>query len=215
MSFKHVITTVVGITVVTVALAGCSSQSGKSAPITASAEPSQSQAAEQQTPSPTPSSKPAASGEVDVTSDKITDDQMGHTVQADKVVRNFPWTSAQSGLADRDDNEQVLVHVAVTAGEKYYSTVDCLAIRVQAHGSTESYTSQGTTSVVEDAMKAAGYPALTKVDQGQSGEGWCAYSVADPSDVLDLEYQRNAAASNGGTQITAKDFYAPMTPVAS
>ena len=215
MSIKHVFTTVVGITVVTVALAGCSSQSGDSAPSKAAAKPSQSQAAEQQTPSPTPTSEAAASGVVDVTSDKITDDQMGHTVQADKVVRNFPWTSAQSGLADRDDNEQVLVHVAVTAGDKYYSTMDCLAIRVQAHGSTESYTSQGTTSVVEDAMKAAGYPALTKVEQGQSGEGWCAYSVTDPSDVLDLEYQRNAAASNDGTQITAKDFYAPMTPVAS
>ncbi|WP_295792191.1 hypothetical protein [uncultured Microbacterium sp.] len=41
---------------------------------------------------------------VTVTSDKIVDDQMDHTVQADKIVRNFPWSSAQSGLADRDDN---------------------------------------------------------------------------------------------------------------
>lgn len=121
MSIKHVFTTVVGITVVTVALAGCSSRSGESAPSKAAAKPSQSQATEQQTPTPTPTSEAAASGVVDVTSDKITDDQMGHTVQADKVVRNFPWTSAQSGLADRDDNEQVLVHVAVTAGDKYYS----------------------------------------------------------------------------------------------
>jgi hypothetical protein len=29
-----------------------------------------------------------------------------------------------------------------------------------------------------------------------------------------LEYVRLAAASNDGTQITAKDFYAPMTPTA-
>lgn len=210
MQYKHVSLVVAGLAIASLALAGCSS--GGSDEDAAAPAPSRTAAAEQSTPTPAASKTAAASGVVTVTSDKIVDDQMGHTVQADKIVRNFPWSSAQSGLADRDDNEQVLVHVNVTAGDKFYSTMDCLPIRVQAHGSTETYTSQGTTSVIEDEMKAAGYPALESIDQGESGEGWCAYSVTNPTDVLDLEYHRNAAASNDGTQITEKDFYAPMTP---
>ncbi|MET3637924.1 hypothetical protein [Curtobacterium oceanosedimentum] len=209
MQYKHVSIAVAGLAIASFALAGCSSGGSDDASAPA---PSRTAAAEQSTPTPTASKPAAASGVVTVTSDQIVDDQMGHTVQADEIVRNFPWSSAQAGLADRDDNEQILVHVKVTAGDRFYSTMDCLPIRVQAHGSTETYTSQGTTSVIEDDMQAAGYPALESIDQGESGEGWCAYSVTNPTDVLDLEYHRNAAASNDGTQITEQDFFSVMTP---
>lgn len=213
MRTKHV--SLAFIAIASLALAGCAS--GGSAGDDADApSPSRSAAASTPTPTPTATEDAAAdaapSGAVTVTSEKIVDDQMDHTVQADQVVRDFPWTSAQSGLADRDDTEQVLVHVAVTAGSKYYSTVDCGTLRVKAHGNTESWTSQGTTTVVESEMQAAGYPPLEAVDQGGSGEGWCAFSVTDATDTLDLQYVRVAAASNDGTVITAKDFYSEMVP---
>lgn len=210
---KHVSLAVAGLAIASFALAGCSA-GGSDDDRAAAPESSRPATTEASTPTPTPTAtgSAAAPDVVTVTSEKIVDDQMGHTVQADQVVRAFPWTSAQSGLADRDDNEQVLVHVDMTAGDEFYSTMDCGSIRVQAHGSTESYTSQGTTTVIEDAMQAAGYPAFEPIDQGQSGEGWCAFSVTDPTDVLDLEYVRLAAASNDGTQITAKDFYSEMVP---
>lgn len=208
---KHVTVAITGIAIASFALVGCSA-GGSGDDDSAAAKPSRTAAADRATPTPSATESATASGEVAVTSEKIVDDQMGHTAQADRVVRDFPWTSAQSGLADRDDNEQVLVHVTMTAGDKFYSTMDCGSIRVQAHGSTESYTSQGTTPVIEDAMEAAGYPAFASIDQGQSGEGWCAFSVTDPTDVLDLEYVRLAASSNDGTQITAKDFFSEMVP---
>ncbi|WP_171898826.1 hypothetical protein [Curtobacterium sp. UCD-KPL2560] len=207
----HASLAVAGIAVVAFALTGCSTGAADRAD---DDRPTTTRSAAASTPSPTASATgdAVASGAVTVTSDKIVDDQMGHEVQADQVVRKFPWTSAQSGLADRDDDEQVLVHVTVTAGTKYYSTVDCGTLRVKAHGRTESYASQGTTTVIEDAMRDAGYPPLEKVDQGQSGSGWCAFSVTDPTPTLDLEYVRVAASGNDGTQVTAKDFYAEMVP---
>lgn len=170
-----------------------------------------SQAPVEETPSATPTAT-AASGVQKVSGEKITDDQMGHVVQADEIVRSFPWSDAQSGLADRDDNEQVLVHVGVTAGTKFYSGVDCSSLAVFAHGKHESWESQGTTPVIEDEMQAAGYPALQRVEDGDSGEGWCAYSVTDPSDQLDFVYKRNAAAANDGTVITKKDFVVELQP---
>ncbi|RYJ05336.1 MAG: hypothetical protein EON52_12100 [Actinomycetales bacterium] len=150
---------------------------------------------------------PASSGEVAVTADKITDDKLGHTIQAEAIVRSFPFPESMSAVEERGDTELVLVKVKATAAEKYYASVTGGDFRVGPKDAELPATQ--TTSTVETEMKAAGYEPLEDVKPGTSGEGWVAFAVRDASDPLFFTYKR--LAYNGG-DIPEKEFVVELTP---
>lgn len=157
-------------------------------------------------------------GLIPVTAETITDDVLGHTITATDIVRGFPWTSEQTAFSDRPGAEQILVKVHVTAGDRFFSTMDCSSLRMVAEGvPSDTYPTSSNVALpsLAEAMTAAGYPPLAAVDQGEWETGWCSFAMTDPSPVLDLEYLRLAYGTNFGENIEERTWTVALTPIKS
>ena len=160
------------------------------------------------TPTPSKSRKAAPKRVEKVKTKTIKDDRFGHSIEAVKVIRNFPFPSTMGGVEERGDTELVLVNVRAKAGKKYFVSLADGDFRL----STKKDDPQAAvpTSMVETEMRDAGYPPFREVGRGKSASGWLAFTLEDTTDApLYLSYKR--LAFNEG-DIPEKTITIPLTP---
>ena len=143
-----------------------------------------------------------------VETETIKDDALGHTINATRIVRNFPFPASMSGAEEGGDAELVLVHVEAKAGKDFVALTDG-----DFRLSTEKGDPEGavSTTMAETEMTDAGYKPFAQVDQGKSGRGWIAFILEGATDgPLFLSYKR-LEFDNG--EIPEKVVTVPLTPV--
>ena len=154
---------------------------------------------------PTPG-ETAATGEQPVAAPAIVDDVLQNTIQPTAIVRNFSAPSAPTS-----GSEVVLVKVDAVAGGVYYGGISDTDFRL-ATGPDDEYPATAKTSVVAEAMTAAGYTPLGGLASTQSGTGWVAFILTDPAQDLELQYKRLAYKGSDGADIPEQVFTSPLTP---
>ena len=143
-----------------------------------------------------------------VKTETIEDDAFGHTINATKIVRNFPFPASMSGVEEGGDTELVLVLVEAKAGNDFVALTDG-----DFRLSTKKGDSEGAVSTTEAAteMTDAGYKPFEQVERGKSGGGWIAFLLEGATDArLFLSYKR-LEFDNG--EIPEKVVTVPLTPV--
>ncbi|MFH8339850.1 hypothetical protein [Streptomyces sp. AM6-12] len=193
-------------------LTGCNDDSGSGAGSAPSPAPSAS-AAGGSAPSASPSqpaagSKGAATGTAVPVNKTIDDDVMGEKATVIKYVKDFqPSAAAKAKYAALADEKVVLVDVKVTASSKYYDSFGATSFYLTG---MPNGIDQASTTILDDEIKAAGYPPLKDAETGKTSTGWVAFTPTKDADKLVLRYKRLAAKASDGTDITAKNFDVPL-----
>lgn len=118
-----------------------------------------------------------------------------------------PSAASKSKFSALEDEDVVLVHVKVTAGSKYYTTLGATSFRLTG---TENGIDQASTTILDDEIKAAGYPPLEDAETGKSSDGWLVFTPDKGLEKLVLRYKRLAATTSDGQSIPAKNFDIPL-----
>ncbi|WP_291278158.1 hypothetical protein [Galactobacter sp.] len=124
--------------------------------------------------------------EIKASSDKGTDSVLEHSFEATGIALGF------KGSGDRVDppgnNKYVAIKVKATAGTKYSNGLSCTAFKLQ---DDKASTPKGSYSLVKDRLEELGLTPFETVRRGETGEGWCAYYLENPTkDNLTLVYSR-------------------------
>ncbi|MFI5663637.1 hypothetical protein [Streptomyces sp. NPDC051684] len=191
---------------------GGDSDSGSS---DAAAEPSTSAPAETTSPSAEPSASAeavdddaAAAGKPTAVNKSINDDVMKQKATVLKYVDGFqPSAAAKAKFSALEDEKVVLVQVKVTASSKYYTSFGPTSFRLTK---TANGIDQASTTILDDEVAAAGYPALEDAKTGKSSTGWIVFTPSKDLDKLVLRYKRLAAKGSDGATIEAKNFDVPL-----
>lgn len=185
-----------------------------------SPSPSASAPATTDAPSPTadtaaPTDSPSAAGGGTAAQGKpvtvnksFTDDVMGEKATVISYISGFqPSAASKSKFSALEDEDVILVNVKVTASSKYYDTfgADSFYLTAQSNG-----IDQASTTILDDDIKAAGYPPLEDAETGKTTTGWVVFTPKKDEKTLVLRYKRLAAQASDGTKITAKNFDIPL-----
>ncbi|WP_328465318.1 hypothetical protein [Streptomyces sp. NBC_00448] len=138
----------------------------------------------------------------------FTDDVMGEKATVLKYVSGYqPSAASKSKYSALADEKVVLVNVKVTASSKYYDTfgADSFYLTGMSNG-----IDQASTTILDDEIKAAGYPPLPDAETGKTTTGWVVFTPTKDTTKLVLRYKRLAAKASNGTSITAKNFDIPL-----
>ncbi|NUS12996.1 MAG: DUF4352 domain-containing protein [Streptomyces sp.] len=194
-------------------LTACNDDSGSSSDDTSS--PSATAAATTAAPTtaaPTDSASAAGSTDAKGTAVSVnksfTDDVMGDKGTVIKYVTGFqPSAASKSKFSALADEQVVLVNVTVTASSKYYDNLGATSFSLtgQSNG-----IDQASTTILDDDIKAAGYPPLEDAETGKTTTGWIVFTPKKDEKTLILRYKRLAANASDGTKITAKNFDIPL-----
>jgi hypothetical protein len=194
-------------------LTACNDDSGSSSD-DASASATTSSAAPTTTAAPTTSAtattdSSGGSSATAVTVNKsFTDDVMGEKATVLKYISGYqPSAAAKSKFSALADEEVVLVDVKVTASSTYYDTfgADSFYLTGMSNG-----IDQASTTILDDEIKAAGYPPLPDAETGKTTTGWVVFTPAKDTTKLVLRYKRLAATTSNGKSIAAKNFDIPL-----
>lgn len=199
-------------------LTGCNGDSGSSSGN--AAPPSRTTSA----PAPAPSDSGAAgtsgastsssggdsgsSGSPVSVNKSFTDNVLGEKATVLKYVSGYePSAASKSAYSALADEEVVLVDVKVTASSKYYDTfgADSFYLTGLSNG-----IDQASTTILDDEVKAAGYPPLPDADTGRTTTGWVVFTPDKGTKKLVLRYKRLAASASDGSSISAKNFDIPL-----
>ncbi|MGD3110638.1 hypothetical protein [Streptomyces sp. YGL11-2] len=190
-------------------LTACNDDSGGSSQTTSAPAPSGTSAAG--TPSASASSAGANSGSSGspVTVNKsFTDDVMGEKATVLKYVNGYqPSAASKSKYAALANEEVVLVEVKVTASSKYYDTFGANSFHLTG---MPNGIDQASTTILDDDIKAAGYPPLPDAETGKTTTGWVVFTPGKDTKKLVLRYKRLAAKTSAGASIPAKNFDMPL-----
>ncbi len=117
----------------------------------------------------------------------LTDPELGTVVEVIGWVDSFEVsTETKENFTALQDGHVILVHVKVTAGDKYYNSVGPGDFRVNAAGNDIPVTANHT--VLAGDMEAAGYaPLPDSTSQGETAEGWVGF-VFRPSYTAPYEF---------------------------
>ena len=200
-------------------LTGCNGDSGGSSDN--AAPPSRTTAS---APAPAPSDSSAAgtsgastsssggdsgsSGSPVTVNKSFTDSALGEKATVLKYVSGYqPSAASKSAYSALADEEVVLVDVKVTASSKYYDTfgADSFYLTGMSNG-----IDQASTTILDDEIKAAGYPPLPDADTGRTTTGWVVFTPDKGTKKLVLRYKRLAASASDGSSISAKNFDTPL-----
>lgn len=182
--------------------AGSTPSTSAAAPTTTSAAPTTSASAT------TDSGNSGSSGSPVTVNKSFTDDVMGEKATVLKYVSGYqPSAASKSKYSALADEKVVLVNVKVTASSKYYDTfgADSFYLTGMSNG-----IDQASTTILDDEIKAAGYPPLPDAETGKTTTGWVVFTPTKDTTKLVLRYKRLAAKASNGTSITAKNFDIPL-----
>lgn len=186
-----------------------SSDDAGSTPSTSAAAPTTTSAAPTTSASATTDGGDGGSSASPVTVNKsFTDDVMGEKATVLKYVSGYqPSAASKSKYSALADEKVVLVNVKVTASSKYYDTfgADSFYLTGMSNG-----IDQASTTILDDEIKAAGYPPLPDAETGKTTTGWVVFTPTKDTTKLVLRYKRLAAKASNGTNITAKNFDIPL-----
>ncbi|MFJ2959418.1 hypothetical protein [Streptomyces sp. NPDC087270] len=186
-----------------------SSDDAGSTPSTSAAAPTTTSAAPTTSASATTDGGDGGSSASPVTVNKsFTDDVMGEKATVLKYVSGYqPSAASRSKYSALADEKVVLVNVKVTASSKYYDTfgADSFYLTGMSNG-----IDQASTTILDDEIKAAGYPPLPDAETGKTTTGWVVFTPTKDTTKLVLRYKRLAAKASNGTNITAKNFDIPL-----
>lgn len=204
---------VVGLVAPVVALAACSGEAPVTADPTApagatptsSSSPATTPAEPSTTTAPTTDAAPVDKAVSTKISATIKDPDLGHTISASRIVRNFSWPSGQPVGAKQF--EIVGVWVTVTAGSRYSASVDPSMLALVA-----AQPSQTVVPTTEFA-KRWGATQLKPVKRDQRAGGWVFFKVnRGTTSALRLAFNRPAyAVSTTDKSIPAKTFSVVLT----
>jgi hypothetical protein len=138
----------------------------------------------------------------------FTDDVMGEKATVIAYVTGFqPSAAAKAKFSALEDEQVVLVNVKATASSKYYDSfgADSFYLTGLSNG-----IDQASTTILDDDVKAAGYPPLEDAESGKTTTGWVVFTPKKDLTHLVLRYKRLAASASDGTKITAKNFDIPL-----
>lgn len=176
-----------------------------SAPPATTAPPTTSSAT---TPSASTGGDGTSSGAA-VTVDKgFTDDVLGEKATVLKFVGDYqPSAAAKSKYSALSGEKVVLVDVKVTASSKFYDTfgADSFYLTGMSNG-----IDQASTTILDDEIKAAGYPPLPDAETGKTTTGWVVFTPDSDTKKLVLRYKRLAATTSDGKSIAPKNFDMPL-----
>ncbi|MBB6405972.1 hypothetical protein [Arthrobacter sp. AZCC_0090] len=136
----------------------------------------------------------------------ISDPVMGNSAQIESVVANFtPPSAVVHHWAALHGGQVVLVTAKVSTGSKFYSSfgADNFYI-VGANGGASIPTISGGLDDLLGAVKDAGYGPLF------GDEGWMVFILHTPQTKLTLGYERQAAGTSDGQNITKQNFDVPL-----
>ncbi|WP_225850772.1 hypothetical protein [Streptomyces sp. HPF1205] len=204
-------------------LTACNGDSGSSSdnaasPSQASSAPTPSDTGAASTPSASASTSSAAaspagadsgsSGKPVAVNKAFTDNVMGEKATVLKYVSGYqPSAAAKSKFSALADEEVVLVEVKVTASSKYYDVfgADSFSLTGMANGIDDA-----STTILDDEIKAAGYPPLPDAETGKTTTGWVVFTPDKGTKKLVLRHKRLAAKTSNGTSIPSKNFDIPL-----
>lgn len=156
----------------------------------------------------TPSSDATAAAQTIKVGKSVTDDVMGDTFTVIDYIRGYqPSAAARAKFSALDDEQVVLVHVKVKASTKYYDSFGADSFYLTNTGNDFD---QASTTILDDEIKAAGYPPLEDAKTGKSSEGWVVFTPDKKLSTYVLRYKRLAAGTSTGKTITAKNFDVPL-----
>jgi hypothetical protein len=189
------------------ALSGCSShgKSGPSAPAPTSPAPAGTSSAgtsASSTGSTAAGGTGAVAGRVAVNK-SFANPAMGESGTVLAYVRHFPLPAStyrkDPGLHDA---EIVLVQVKVQSSTKYYDSFGSGSFSLIDGTGQEN----GSTSVIDAQMSAAGYAPLKDATDGATTTGWIAFTPGTGATAhLTVEYKGLAATGSDGTAIPARN----------
>ncbi|WP_158713162.1 hypothetical protein [Streptomyces sp. NRRL S-1813] len=197
-------------------LTACNDDSGSSSdnatsPSQTTSAPAPSDTSAAGTPSTSASAVGADSGSSGspVTVNKsFTDDVMGEKATVLKYVSGYqPSAASKSKYSALADEEVVLVQVKVTASSKYYDSFGAGSFYLTG---MPNGIDQASTTILDDEIKAAGYPPLPDAETGKTTTGWVVFNPGKDTKKLVLRYKRLAAKTSNGTSISAKNFDIPL-----
>ncbi|OIK26914.1 hypothetical protein [Streptomyces malaysiense] len=194
-------------------LTGCNDDSGAGADSASSPAPTASATAGGSAPAASPSRSAAgdggaAAGTAVPVNKTIDDEVMGEKATVVKYVEDFqPSAAAKAKFPALADEKVVLVDVAVTASSKYYDSFGASSFYLTG---MPNGIDQASTTILDDEIKAAGYPPLEDAETGKTSTGWVVFTPTKDADKLVLRYKRLAAKASDGTEITAKNFDVPL-----
>lgn len=167
------------------------------------------------TDSPSPSASDSAAGgsggaqgTVVKVGKSFTDDVMGDKGTVIGYIAGYkPSAAMMAKYSVLQDETVVLVNVKVTASSKYYDVfgADSFSLTQQSNG-----IDQASTTILDDDIKAAGYPPLEDAETGKTTTGWVVFTPKKTETSLVLRYKRLAAKTSDGKKITAKNFDIPL-----
>lgn len=149
-----------------------------------------------------------SSGSLMSVNKSFTDTVLGEKATVLKYVSGYqPSAASKSAYSALADEEVVLVDVKVTASSKYYDTfgADSFYLTGLSNG-----IDQASTTILDDEVKAAGYPPLPDADTGRTTTGWVVFTPDKGTKKLVLRYKRLAASASDGSSISAKNFDIPL-----
>ncbi|MER8117942.1 hypothetical protein [Streptomyces sp. NPDC094031] len=194
-------------------LTGCNDDSGSGADSASSPTPAASAPAGDSSPAASPSRSAAqgggaAGGTAVPVNKKIDDDVMGEKATVVKYIKDFqPSAAAKAKFSALADEKVVLVDVTVTASSKYYDSFGATSFYLTG---MPNGIDQASTTILDDEIKAAGYPPLKDAETGKTSTGWVVFTPTKDAGKLVLRYKRLAAKASDGTNITAKNFDVPL-----
>jgi len=199
-------------------LTACNDSSGSASD--KSTSPSQATSAPAPAPSDTSTagapSAPASSAGADggsssspvAVNKSFTDDVMGDKATVLKYVSGYqPSAAAKSKYSVLANEDVILVEMKVTASSKYYDTLGAGSFYLTGMSNGIDLAS---TTILDDDIKAAGYPPLPDARTGKTTTGWVAFTPDKGTKKLTLRYKRLAAKTSSGTSIAAKNFDIPL-----
>lgn len=134
----------------------------------------------------------------------VKDDVLGNTIAFTSVVRSFPVPDTFEAL--QEDGELVLVEIDAKAGSPFSGGVQG-GWTLVTEGSVAP-----VTTIVDEAMTAAGYTPFNPPSSGRSAKGWVAFQVNQKAAGYRLVYTRSAATVIGsGEVIPARTWEFPLT----
>jgi hypothetical protein len=204
-------------------LAACSSSGGDSTsskstdPTAPTGAPTSAPLSESVSPSGDPTtgqsgSAPAggSGNAAPVTVNKAIDDTvMGNKATVIKYVSGYqPSAGAKEKYATLAGEQVVLVDVKVTGSSKYYDSVGADSFYLTG---TPDGIDQASTTILDDDIRAAGYPPLEDAETGKTTTGWVVFTP-DKQDAgkLVLRFKRIATKTSDGQAIPAKNFDVPL-----
>ncbi|KUM97201.1 hypothetical protein AQI95_42065 [Streptomyces yokosukanensis] len=138
----------------------------------------------------------------------FTDDVMGEKATVLKYVSGYqPSAASKTKYSALADEQVVLVEVKVTASSKYYDSFGANSFYLTG---MPNGIDQASTTILDDEVKAAGYPPLPDAETGKTTTGWVVFTPGKGTKKLVLRYKRLAAKTSSGTSISAKNFDIPL-----